>query len=119
MSYLSKHLGTPIPQTEPLNERQIQNDAGGYAYAVNNWQRLMRFLIIGAEGGTYYAKQGDIINRNMDAVKACLKEDGLKVISACVDISQKGRAVKNDPAILVMAMASMHPDKEVRAAAFS
>jgi 60 kDa SS-A/Ro ribonucleoprotein len=119
MTYLRKHLGTPVPQTSPLNKRQVRNDAGGFAYEIDIWKRFVRFLTIGAEGGTYYTKQDKLIERNLDAVKACLKEDGLKVIATCIDISEKGRAPKNDPALLVMAMATQHPDKEVRAAAFA
>jgi 60 kDa SS-A/Ro ribonucleoprotein len=118
MTYLRKHLGTPIPQSKPLNERQVQNDAGGYVYPVDIWARLRRFLIIGAEGGTYYSKQDKLIERNLDTVHACLKEDGLRVVKMAVAISEAGGAVKNEPAILVLALASMHPDKAVRNEAF-
>lgn len=114
MSYLKQHLGTPIPQSKPLNKRQVRNDAGGYVYPVDIWARFHRFIIIGAEGGTYYAKQEDIIERNIDSVKACLAEDGMRVVKETIEISKAGRAVKNDPAILVMALASMHPDAAVR-----
>ncbi len=46
-----------IPQTEPLDERQVRNSAGGYSYPVDQWNRLERFLILGSEGGSYYATE--------------------------------------------------------------
>ncbi|MEZ4618895.1 MAG: hypothetical protein R2867_25735 [Caldilineaceae bacterium] len=33
---------------------QVMNSAGGYAWAVDSWTRLDRFLVLGTEGGTYY-----------------------------------------------------------------
>ena len=93
MSYLKQHLGTPVPQTSPLNKRQVRNDAGGFAYEIDIWKRLNRFIVIGAEGGTYYSKQEKLIERNLDTVNACLKEDGLRVVKMVVAISEAGGAV--------------------------
>ena len=31
---------------------QVPNSAGGFAWAVDDWTRLRRFLILGSEGGT-------------------------------------------------------------------
>ena len=45
----------PAPQSEPLDERQVPNSAGGHAYPVDDMTRLQRFLILGSEGGSYYA----------------------------------------------------------------
>ena len=44
-----------IPQIEPLDEWQVRNSARGYSYPVDQWRRLERFLILGSEGGSYYA----------------------------------------------------------------
>ena len=49
--YLSNavaRMATP-PQSEPLNERQSANNAGGYSFAVDDWARFDRFLILGSE----------------------------------------------------------------------
>ena len=45
----------PTPQSEPLDERQVPNSAGGHSYPVDDMTRLRRFLILGSEGGSYYA----------------------------------------------------------------
>ena len=36
-----------------LGKDQVQNSAGGCVFAVDKWDRLRRFLILGSEGGTY------------------------------------------------------------------
>ena len=33
---------------------QVRNSNSGYSWQVDDWTRLDRFLILGAEGGTYY-----------------------------------------------------------------
>ena len=40
---------TPRTQSEPLGERQVANSAGGYAYPVDDRNRLDRFLILGSK----------------------------------------------------------------------
>ena len=43
------------PQSQPIPvSAQVRNSAGGYSWEVDDWTRLERFLILGAEGGTYY-----------------------------------------------------------------
>jgi len=45
------------PQSQPVpGSNQVRNTGGGYSWAVDDWTRLDRFLILGAEGGTYYIK---------------------------------------------------------------
>ena len=46
MVYLNKILTEPTPQSEPLDERQAANSAGGHAYPVDDMTRLRRFLIL-------------------------------------------------------------------------
>ena len=56
MSRYTKYikLGS-TPQTQPASPKQARNAAGGFAFVVSPWTQLERFLILGAEGGTYYA----------------------------------------------------------------
>jgi 60 kDa SS-A/Ro ribonucleoprotein len=39
----------------------MPNSAGGYANAVDDWARLQRFLILGSEGGSYYATEPAVL----------------------------------------------------------
>jgi len=58
---------TPQSQLIPASS-QVPNPAGGYAWQVDDWTRLDRFLILGAEGGTYYIGERDLVNQNLDAM---------------------------------------------------
>lgn len=113
----AKHLRAPTPQSEPL-EGQVKNSAGGYAYAVDKWARLDRFLILGSEGGTYYIQERELTNQNLDNVKACIAEDGARVVKRIVEISDAGRAPKNTPALLALALCSAFGTESVKAEAY-
>ena len=109
MHYLQNVINThATPQTEPLAHRrdQVRNSAGGYVWAVDDWTRLERFLILGSEGGTYYIQERVLTVENATAVTKCLRADGLRVVRTVVEISTAGRAPKNEPALFVLAMAA-------------
>jgi 60 kDa SS-A/Ro ribonucleoprotein len=93
-------------QSEPLDVTQVQNSAGGYSWAVDDWMRLDRFLILGSEGGSYYAGEKALTVENAVAVARCIDADGVRVVARVVEVSQAGRAPKNDPALFVLAMAA-------------
>ena len=113
-SYLQQEISKPVPESEPLNERQVKNHAGGYVFATGNWMHLRRFLILGTEGGTYYADQRKHTKESLNAVKACLLEDGIRLVNEVVQISQEGRAPKNDPALLALAYAAAEGSDDVK-----
>src|SRR5260221_13152982 len=111
------------PQSQQARPDQVRNNAGGFSFAIDKWQQLNRFLLIGSEAGTYYVTAPDLTVQNMDAVKACIQEDGLRVVKIANDISVQGRGIKKDPAILVLAaalpLAANATKTTMRAALFS
>ncbi|HEU4884490.1 MAG TPA: TROVE domain-containing protein, partial [Longimicrobium sp.] len=119
----TKHFATRVramltPQSEPVpGSGQVPNSAGGYAWAINQWDRLDRFLVLGSEGGTYYVGERKLTLENAHAVADCLAEDGPRVVARVVEMSERGRAPKNDPALFVLAMAAGLGDAPTRAAA--
>ena len=70
------------------------------------WVRLERFLVLGNEGGTYYATERKLTLENAGCVRECLTEDAARTIKTIVDISDAGRAPKNDPALFALALAA-------------
>lgn len=114
-----KHAGTKqTTQSQPIpGSDQVPNSAGGFAWQVDDWTRLERFLILGNEGGSYYATEQKMSRENAQAAEKCLKADGKRVVQMVVDISKAGRAAKNDPAIFVLAMASKLGDQDTKKAA--
>jgi 60 kDa SS-A/Ro ribonucleoprotein len=107
MAYLKRHGTRRVPQWVPLpGSRQMPNSAGGFAWAVDDWTRLRRFLVLGSEGGSYYAREWQLTRENSQAVERCLHEDGPRAVAEAVRVSVEGRAPKNDPALFVLAMAA-------------
>lgn len=108
MSVYAKHFSTKsTPQSEPIpGTNQVQNSAGGYSFAVDEWSKLDRWLVLGTEGGSYYATEKKLTVENAKGVQALLYKDHKRVVDRIVEISEKGRAPKNDPAIFALAMAA-------------
>ena len=110
---------TNTPQTEQADPRQVKNSAGGYTFQLDVWSALDRWLILGAEGGTYYAAEKQLALENARTIQVCLKEDGKRTVERIVEISKAGRAPKNDPAIFALALACAQGNDETRQAAFA
>ncbi|HMN27134.1 MAG TPA: TROVE domain-containing protein [Caldilineaceae bacterium] len=106
------HQSMPIP-----GANQVPNSAGGFAWAVDDWARLDRFLILGAEGGTYYSGEQQLTLENAAAVCRCIDQDGVRVVARVVAVSESGRAPKNDPALFVLALAAGKGNPVTRQAA--
>jgi 60 kDa SS-A/Ro ribonucleoprotein len=110
---------TSTPQHEPIpGSTQVPNSDGGYSWAVDDWTRLDRFLILGSEGGTYYIKERELTKQNAEAVARCLQADGERAVRRIVDISEAGRAPKNDPAVFALALCTALGDSATKRAAF-
>jgi 60 kDa SS-A/Ro ribonucleoprotein len=118
MNY-AKHVSTvATPQSEPIpGTTQIPNSAGGHAWDADVWQKLDRFLVLGTEGGSYYAGERELTQKNAGNLETALKLDGLRTVARIAEISDAGRAPKNDPAIFALAMALKKGDEKTRKAA--
>jgi 60 kDa SS-A/Ro ribonucleoprotein len=121
MSYLNRWINSnKTPQSAAIpGTSQVPNSAGGYAFAIDDWTRLDRFLILGSEGGSYYASERKLTRDNAQSVLACLKLDGRRVVDRIVEISEQGRAPRNDPALFALALAAKLGDVDTRRAAFA
>lgn len=90
-------------------------------FKITDEQQLQRFLILGTEGGTYYATEHELTVDNAECVKRLVQNDktGLKAVETIVAVSDAGRAPKNDPALLALAVAVKFGTPVVRAAALA
>lgn len=119
-----KHLRATqaTPQTSAIPGRKAemsQNAAGGYAFDLDDWSLLDRFLVLGTEGGTYYTDEHELTVASAVAVDRCVVADGSRAVSRIVEVSDSGRAPKNEPAILAVAMAAKQGDEPTRQLAFA
>lgn len=115
------HIATETtPQNEPVpGKPMVANSAGGFAFALDDWKRLDRFLILGAEGGTYYVSERELTPDNAAVVTRCLAADSARTVKQIVAVSESGRAPKNDSAIFALALASAHAPIDSRGAVWA
>ncbi|MGC3954686.1 MAG: TROVE domain-containing protein [Propionicimonas sp.] len=102
------------PQSAASDRRQQPNHAGGFAFTVTEHERVKRFLILGSDAGSYYQGAGELTRENAQAVIDLAATDGRALVDLIVEVSLGGKAPKQDPALLALAIASAAPDAEVR-----
>ncbi len=119
-SYLSNALRERTPQSESIREDQVENSAGGFVWQGDPLMRLRRFLILGTEGGTYYASERKASRVQLENIRRIVADPelGRAAVAMVVEVSEDGLAQKNDPALLVLAMATVLGDLETRRAAY-
>lgn len=83
----SQHFNTrQTPQSEPIpGTSQVPNSGGGFSWAVDDWKRLDRFLVLGNEGGSYYATERELTRENAQAVLRCIQANGPRVVQTVVN----------------------------------
>ena len=113
-SYANRVANPETPQVRKAKSTQVKNRAGGFVFKVDDWTKLHRFLILGTENGSYYASANELTMENYDCVLRCLKIDPRRTVDTIVEISDQGRAIKNDPAIFALAVCSVHGDEQTK-----
>lgn len=107
-----------IPQTAPL-PGQVPNSAGGYSFAVNDFTRLRRFLVLGSEGGTYYTSEKKLGKENAEAILRLIKSgNGPEVVKEIQRFSLDGRTPKQDPILFALALCARDDDPETKKEAY-
>lgn len=117
MTYARHFNPRKTPQKHPIPGREKEMEksaAGGYLFTIDSWDQLDRFLVLGAEGGTYYVGEREMTLDNARNVLGCIREDGVRVVERVKEVSDKGIAPKNEPAIFVLALCASADDKETR-----
>ena len=120
IDHLRKAKGTPQDQAIPGREGEmLRNAAGGFAFELDDWALFNRFLVLGTEGGTYYTGERELTLKSAEAVVRCVKDDGARAVAQIVEVSDSGRAPRNDAAIFSLAIASKQGDEATRGLAFA
>lgn len=120
MTQYGKHYSTPQSVSTPARGRSmVQTDGGGYGFKLDPFKMLERFLILGAETPTYYVGGNKHMDRNVQCVEECARQNGRKMVDLIVDVATKGRAPKADPYIFAWAYALKKGDDATRSYAAS
>jgi 60 kDa SS-A/Ro ribonucleoprotein len=97
-------------QTEQADPRQRRNAAGGFAFTLDDAARLRRFLTLGVDGGTYYAAPRELAKDNAAVVARMAESDPQALVDTIVDVSTRGAAPKQNPALFALAFAASVPE---------
>lgn len=97
------------PQTQPAEERQVPNSAGGFTFELDDLARLRRFLTLGVDGGTYYTSDRALALENAEVLTRLAASDPEGLVATIVDVSARGAAPKQNPALFALAYASSVP----------
>jgi 60 kDa SS-A/Ro ribonucleoprotein len=92
-----------VPATKAM-PNQIANNGGGYSYEVSKWDRLLRFLILGTEGGSYYQSESVLTKENAQGILECIAEDANKTFETVFDVFSKNRAPKDNTVLFALAL---------------
>ena len=67
-SFSIKPMGDLVCQDAQLSYEQITNNTGGYVYKVTDKTRVLRFLCLGSEGGSYYVSEKELKRENVQCI---------------------------------------------------
>jgi 60 kDa SS-A/Ro ribonucleoprotein len=116
------HVGTRLasPQTERTLGRsdEVLNNAGGFVHQITAEQRLIRFLVLGVDGGTYYVSEHSLAKDNAEFLISAFGENP-DLVATLVDVSVNGRAPRQNPTLFALAVASASFNMETRRRAYA
>jgi 60 kDa SS-A/Ro ribonucleoprotein len=90
-------------QSEQARPDEVANNAGGHVFEVSEDTRVHRFLTLGVDGGTYYVSEKDLTKDNAEAILKVARERGEWLVDKILEISEAGRAPRNNPALFALA----------------
>lgn len=107
-----RDMNVPATQREKADERQVVNSAGGYVYEVDSAARLRRFLVLGTEGGTFYASQKDLTKENLAFLKTFAAQEPAHYYSVLFDADRANIAPRHSTVLLALAVLYTHTDDQ-------
>lgn len=114
MARYGKLISTPAPVTEQVRADQVKNSTGGFTFALTPQKQLERFLILGSDAPTYYASAQKLTRENARVVEKCWIDFPEATADTVIDVSDKNRAPRNDPAIFALALGMVSTNPEAR-----
>ncbi len=96
-----------VPQWFRLDPDQVPNNAGGFVWQISDKEQVIRYLIIGSEGGNYYQTPQQVSSTCASCVLRMTRTpDNFKwLINTIRQVSIEGRAAKQEPTLLALATA--------------
>ena len=94
-----------------ISNDQVRNNAGGFGFQVTDIDRLKRFLVLGSEGGTYYAGEKELGLENVKCIASLINAGrGKEVVEIVKQYSVEGRCAKQTTIIYTLALCARFHD---------
>ena len=96
-----------VPQWFRVDPDQVPNNAGGFVWQISDKEQVIRYLIIGSEGGNYYQTPQQVSSTCASCVLRMTRTpDNFKwLINTIRQVSMEGRAAKQESTLLALATA--------------
>ena len=96
-----------VPQWFRIDPDQIQGAAGGFVWQISDQEQVIRYLMIGSEGGNYYQTPQQVSSTCASCVLRMTRTpDNFKwLIETIRQVSTSGRAAKQESTLLALATA--------------
>ena len=96
-----------VPQWFRIDPDQIQGAAGGFVWQISDKEQVIRYLIIGSEGGNYYQTPQQVSSQCASCVLRMTRTpDNFKwLVDTIRQVSTEGRAAKQESTLLALATA--------------
>ena len=105
-NYASAVRAAPVPQTRQAIAGQVKNNAGGYGFQVGDFDRMVKFITIGTEGGTYHVDEQKLTKAEAQATIRAISNDPRGSIDEICDVLSRNRAHKRNSALFALALAT-------------
>ena len=94
-----------------ISNDQVRNNAGGFGFQVTDLDRLKRFLVLGTEGGTYYAGEKELGLQNVKCIASLINAGrGKEVVDVVKQYSVEGRCAKQTTIVYALALCARYHD---------
>jgi len=96
-----------VPQWFRIDPDQVQGAAGGFVWQISDKEQVIRYLIIGSEGGNYYQTPQQVSSQCASCVLRMTRTpDNFKWLCETIrQVSIEGRAAKQESTLLALATA--------------
>ena len=96
-----------VPQWFRLDPDQVPNNAGGFVWQISDQEQVLRYLIIGSEGGNYYQTPQQVSSQCASCVLRMTRTPAnfKWLVDTIRQVSIEGRAAKQESTLLALATA--------------
>jgi 60 kDa SS-A/Ro ribonucleoprotein len=96
-----------VPQWFRLDPDQVPNNAGGFVWQISDQEQVLRYLIIGSEGGNYYQTPQQVSSQCASCVLRMTRTPAnfKWLVDTIREVSMDGRAAKQESTLLALATA--------------